>query len=158
MRALNFAESSNIGGGGQSSKADLGMRSFSVKEMVNRDRVEKPKEHTDLRDMGCKGSFKRVRSLKMPKFAKSLNNGASARSSGAELRSTQSLSIQEIVSRGSTQSLSIQEIVSRDRAEKPKQHTSFRHMGSKGSFKPRLFLCLRRMSEGVKFPTNKPGN
>jgi len=83
MLMQNVVEPSKYGTRGQSSD-DLGMRSFFAKEMVEHDRAKKPKEHTDFRGWGCKGSFKRSRFLGVRAVFKTSNNKGNDRLIGAE--------------------------------------------------------------------------
>jgi len=130
MQMQNVVESLNSGAGGQSGN-DLGMQSFSSKEMVSHNRAKKPTEQTDFGDMGCKGSFKRRRCFGVQNlFAPSKNKGIDT-SKKADI--------------GSLRSFIVQEMVNRDRAEKPKEHTAFRNMGCNGSFNPRCCSCLTMM-------------
>jgi len=130
MRMQNVVESSNYGTRGQSSD-NLGMRSFSAKEMVDDDRAKEPKEHTDFRGWGYKGSFKRSRVCGVRAVVKPSKNKGNDRLTGAEV--------------GSLRSFIVQEMVNRDRAEKPKEHTAFRNMGCDSSFNPRCCSCLTMM-------------
>jgi len=127
MQVQSVVESWTFGAGGQSGN-DLGMQNFSSKEMVSHNHAMKPTEHTDLGEMGCKGSFKRRRCFGVQNLFAPSKIDRSKKADVANLRS-----------------FTVQEMVNRDRAEKPKEHTAFRNMGCDSSFNPRCCSCLTMM-------------